>query len=170
MWDRERHEMDIPMPEPREPASGVLVYGWALGPSEEEEGQVVDEAWERAIRGEMSHHQDKAREAFQAANRQFIRRERFQEMKTNEVEARLEDKALGITKDIKKEKRRLEGLESIEHFAHRTGEDVSGWYEELGAGRLGKASSWRPTHLQPGGVIARKGRTSNMRPKGFPIV
>ena len=170
MWDRERHEMDVAMPLAREPASGVLVYGWGLGPSAKAEGQVDDEAWERAIRGEMSHHQDKAREALQAANRQFIRRERFRELKQYEKQAKLEDEELGITDHVQKERRRLEGLESIQHFAHRTGEDVSGWYEELGEGELGKADPWRPTHLQPGGVIARKGRTANMKPKGFPIV
>ncbi|ORX37600.1 hypothetical protein BD324DRAFT_387012 [Kockovaella imperatae] len=167
MWERERHGKALDFPEPVEPPSHALVYGWRLG-SENKPDEVDEKAWERAIRGERAHHEQKAREAIQAANRQLIRRVQGREAKEQRRKWRAEDAELGIALHVKREKRRLEAMESIGHYADSTGNDVSGWIQEMSQ-ELGEVSPWRPTHLQPGGVVARKGRTAGMKPDGFPI-
>ena len=169
MWEQERHGKDVGMPTPMEPNTHVKVFGWALGPNEEQVGEVDESKWAKAERGERAHHEMKAREAIQAANRQFIRRTRYREEREHNKAYRQEDEELGIAPEVKKEQRRLEALDTISHYGDVTGEDVSGWFEELSED-VGRADPWRPTHLQPGGVIARKSRTRNMKPKGYPIV
>ena len=160
-------------PEPYLPPTEVHGYGWRLGAHPqyletnpgaaswgEDEGR-----WARAERMEEQFHKAKAMEALQIAERQRIRREGYRRENEERRAQKLEDSRTGQTEVLRKERSRMEALANIERYAKITGEDVSGWYEELAQGELGEVPVFRPgriTRVQ-GGATANPGRYSRNR-------
>ena len=168
MWEKERHGKDNDFPAPREPSTTVKVFGWALG-SKETPGEVDERRWEMAVVHEKAYHDQKAREAYQAANRQLIRRTKYREERDRNKAERQAMNDSGEWEDLRREKRRGEAFDTVQQYAKITGGDVSGWYDEL-RGELGEATPYRPTHIHHGGAIPRgKNPRRHMKPMGFPI-
>ncbi|OCF40682.1 hypothetical protein I317_05531 [Kwoniella heveanensis CBS 569] len=98
----------------------------------------VDEValrWDQAAKLEESFHRAKEIEAEQIAQRQTARREAYKIEREQRKRERAEDDASGRSEAVRAERKRIEALEAIEKYAQQTGEDVSGWYEELGIGQ-----------------------------------
>ena len=105
---------------------------------------------------EEQYYWSRHREDLQTAERQRFRRERFREERQRMKDQREEDERLGRTEDIRNERKRMDALETIDNYARLTGEDVSGWFEELGQGPIGEIGSREGRiHGVPGGVKAR---------------
>ncbi|WWD04487.1 hypothetical protein V865_002557 [Kwoniella europaea PYCC6329] len=88
--------------------------------------------WDQAVRLEEKFMESQILEQQQIAERQQARRAAFKLERERKKQERLEDQLAGRTDAIRAEKKRIEALEAIESYARQTGEDVSGWYAELG--------------------------------------
>ncbi|WVF68377.1 hypothetical protein IAT40_003142 [Kwoniella sp. CBS 6097] len=98
-------------------------------------GPSVDQValrWDQAAKLEESFHRAKEIEAQQIAQRQTARREAYKIEREQKKRERAEDQSSGRAEAVRAERKRIEALEAIEKYAQQTGEDVSGWYEELG--------------------------------------
>ena len=134
-----------------------------------EQYNVPESKWAVAKRLERDYHRGKYIDAVQTAERQKVRRARYREEKVTARQQREEDIKLGRQEEMYKEKRRLQALEDVRRYAEQTGEDVSGWFEELQQ-PLGYVAPYRPQHLAKGGAIPwGKNPRSKMRPVGYPI-
>lgn len=135
-----------------------------------EDWKVDHNRWNWCANQEFAYHKAKIQEAEATAERQFIRRTRLREQREELKRQTEEDERTGLTEELKKEKRRLESLEHIEFYAKSTGQDVSGWYDEVG-GELGELPEYAPRAQTRGGAIPRnpKNPRSKFKPFGFPI-
>ena len=181
--ERNAIKKGFPIPAPQEPATTISVYGWWIGPKP---GQTTDESkdtvedssstvqgaqaepvlgweearWTRAVRMEEQYYWSRHREDLHTAERQRFRRELYRQERQRMKDQREEDERLGRTEDIKAEKKRMEALATIDKYARLTGEDVSGWYEELGNGPIGDIGSRvGRIHGVPGGMKAKTKNT-----------
>ncbi|WVQ95926.1 hypothetical protein IAU59_003025 [Kwoniella sp. CBS 9459] len=145
--DEEDEEMDFDEDLEAERADrerSMRLYAASLGKSTDAAragggaGSSADEwalRWDQAARLEESFHRAKEIEAEQIAQRRAARREAFKLEREQKKAERADDEASGRMEAIRAERKRIEALEAIEKYAQQTGEDVSGWYEELGIGQ-----------------------------------
>ena len=132
--------------------------------------EVDDAKWEWAARQEFEFHKAKLYEAQAAAERQTVRRQRYREEREELRRQGIEDAEKGVDVDLRKEQRRLKAIEDIEAYGQQTGEDVSGWFDEIGRGPLGEVGHYAPRHQQRGGAVPRgKNARKDFKPVGFPI-
>lgn len=126
--------------------------------------------WNWCAKQEFEYHQAKILEAEATAERQFIRRTRMREEREERRRQAEEDERTGLGPELVKERRRLDSIEHIEHYAKQTGQDVSQWYDEVG-GELGDIPAYAPRSQTRGGAIPRgsKNPRSKFKPFGFPI-
>ncbi len=157
----------LQVPPPQEPATMKKVYGWRIGPDPKIYPEGVtgsDEArWTRAEKMEEQYYLAKTREARQTAARQLMRREAFKRERERQKLQRAEDDRLGRTEEIRKERKRLVALAKIQEYAKITGEDVSGWYEELGQGDVDEAPDFSRITVSKGGTRAWRDRRFGLR-------
>ena len=131
---------------------------------------VNDEAWNWAAMSEFEYHKAKLLEAKAAAERQAVRRQRYRELREEQRRQAIEDAHKGVDVDLQKEERRLKAIKDIEEYAQQTGEDVSGWYDEIGRGPVGEVGKYEPRFQQRGGAVPRgKSPRTGWKPVGFPI-
>jgi hypothetical protein len=131
---------------------------------------VNDEAWNWAAMSEFEYHKAKLLEAKAAAERQTVRRQRYRELREEQRRQAIEDAEKGVDVDLRKEERRLKAIQDIEEYAQQTGEDVSGWFNEIGRGPLGEVGKYEPRFQQRGGAVPRgKNPRTGWKPVGFPI-
>ncbi|WRT69822.1 uncharacterized protein IL334_006813 [Kwoniella shivajii] len=100
--------------------------------SENMSSQEMEIRWDQAARLEESFQRAQEIEAQQIEERQNARRDAYRAAREQKKKERLEDELAGRTDAIKAEKKRIQALEAIQAYANQTGEDVSGWYQELG--------------------------------------
>lgn len=131
----------------------------------------VDEAkWHWAAIQEFEYHKAKLLEAQATAERQAVRRQKYREIREEQRRQAIEDAENGVESDLKKEQRRLKAIEDIEEYGRQTGEDLSGWFDEIGRGPLGEVGTYEPRHQQRGGAVPRgKNPRKGFKPVGFPI-
>lgn len=136
-----------------------------------EDWHVDHDKWAWAERQEYEYHKTQLTVAQETAERQYVRRTRYREEREEFKRQREEDRKSGRTRALRKEQRRLEALEHIDQYAKDTGQDVSGWFEEIGSGPLDKVTPYEPTHQSRGGALPRKPSNPRrkFRPVGFPI-
>lgn len=142
--ERKAQKLGIPTPPAREPKRTVTFYAWKLGPPQPSAAlpqsdsgagpskTEMDNQWDRAENLELAYHANREMEEIAIEQRRTARRERFKVERERMKAQRAEDERMGRMDDIKREKERKNALAKIRAYAEETGEDVSGWYEELG--------------------------------------
>ncbi|WVW87040.1 hypothetical protein I302_109096 [Kwoniella bestiolae CBS 10118] len=112
--------------------------GQSLGLGSSSTGEVeveedeISRRWDQAVRLEEKFLESQVVEQQQIEERQQARRAAFRLERERKKQERMEDELAGRLPAIRAERKRIEALEAIESYARQTGEDVSGWYEELG--------------------------------------
>lgn len=136
---------------PPPPRDHSMEYYWTLGPAPEKPVQYTmdewtnheppspaeiaekmpDEGWARAEALEKAYHKAKALEDEFLEARKAVRKEQYAKERERAKRERAEMKELGMEGRLAQERRRQEAIASIEKYARQTGEDVSGWFEEV---------------------------------------
>jgi len=111
---------------------GPTVEEHQKSPFQPDISPVYSQRWDDAERIEMAYRESKAIEAEAIKRRQEVRRKIHKEQREIAKAQREADRLAGRLEPIRREKERLDAIARIEAYAKQTGEDVSGWYEELG--------------------------------------
>lgn len=121
-------------------------FYWTVGPAPEDgepepldkpltqdeiAAKIDDRRWEQAESMEVAFWEAKELEDEHIAIRREARRAKYQVEREEMKRQREEDKVLGREDLMRQEKRRDLAVWSIEQYAKETGEDVSGWFEEI---------------------------------------
>jgi hypothetical protein len=154
--ERAAMKAGLPPPPPREPVMVATEYAWRIGPrpvewptnssspssssppsspsqsGQSEDPAEVDRRWAEIEANERAYHFSRELEQAAIEERRSRRREKYKEERAIEKARIEEDKRMGLWEARQMEKKRQEALGHIKRYAQQTGEDVSGWFEELG--------------------------------------
>jgi len=173
--EAEAMRKDLPPPPAHQPAMTIREWGWCLHNAPQDKyGGLIDSdyhkqpeyeppssyTWDRARRLEEHLHTSRAAEAEDRRRRLDVRKTLTREARAVSRAERDEIIASGREGEVLKEKRRQRAIFEIGRYAELTGEDVSGWLDELESGELGEVPDWKFKHKTQGG-----GRP---RPKNIP--